>query len=95
MTFLYKLVRGVCSKSYGMNVATMAGLAAEIVATASQKATLYEATSQFGAIRQRRTIQLAQEEALRSIFQALDDTHSSEPEALLRIREVVSEVKSM
>lgn len=31
VTFLYKLAPGVCSKSYGMNVATMAGVPAHVV----------------------------------------------------------------
>eukprot|EP00041_Stephanoeca_diplocostata_P029567 m.877656 g.877656 ORF g.877656 m.877656 type:complete len:1327 (+) comp23582_c0_seq5:181-4161(+) len=46
VTFLYKLASGVCSKSYGLNVATMAGLPTDLVAQAETKACeLAEATS--------------------------------------------------
>ena len=35
MTFLYKLVRGACPKSYGTNVARLAGLPEPVVARAA------------------------------------------------------------
>ncbi|EEB07647.1 MutS protein [Schizosaccharomyces japonicus yFS275] len=37
VTFLYKLVDGVCSKSYGMNVASMASVPEEVVQVAETK----------------------------------------------------------
>mmetsp|Transcript_28787 Transcript_28787/g.86393 ORF Transcript_28787/g.86393 Transcript_28787/m.86393 type:complete len:1227 (-) Transcript_28787:2817-6497(-) len=48
VTFLYQLERGVCSKSYGLNVANMAGLPSAIVDYAEKKAAELE-TSCHGA----------------------------------------------
>src|SRR5581483_11174255 len=45
VTFLYKLVPGVCPKSYGMNVASMAGVPREIVDRAEVVAAKFEQTS--------------------------------------------------
>ncbi|PKK75027.1 DNA mismatch repair protein Msh6 [Rhizophagus irregularis] len=45
VTFLYKLVPGVCPKSYGMNVANMAGVPREIVDRAEVTAAKFEQTS--------------------------------------------------
>ncbi|KAG0289330.1 DNA mismatch repair protein msh6 [Linnemannia gamsii] len=42
VTFLYKLVNGVCEKSYGMNVAHMAGVPREIVDRAEEMAQEFE-----------------------------------------------------
>ncbi|KAJ9075514.1 DNA mismatch repair protein msh6, variant 2 [Entomophthora muscae] len=42
VTFLYKLTQGVCPKSYGMNVASMAGLPSEIIDRAEAKAQEFE-----------------------------------------------------
>ncbi|KAI0216514.1 DNA mismatch repair protein msh6, partial [Massospora cicadina] len=43
VTFLYKLTPGICPKSYGMNVARMAGLPSEIIDLAEAKALEFEA----------------------------------------------------
>ncbi|KAJ1656673.1 DNA mismatch repair protein msh6 [Dispira simplex] len=43
VTFLYKLVEGVCPKSYGMNVASMVGVPKSIVERAEQVADAFEA----------------------------------------------------
>lgn len=67
VTFLYKLTEGVCSKSYGMNVAGMAGMPVAIVDKAEAKAKQFEAASQFGLISDRMS---AQQDRLR-IFQEL------------------------
>jgi DNA mismatch repair protein MSH6 len=45
VTFLYKLVPGVCPKSYGMNVANMAGVPREIVDRAEVVAAKFEQSS--------------------------------------------------
>ncbi|CAG8589017.1 12391_t:CDS:10, partial [Gigaspora rosea] len=45
VTFLYKLVPGVCPKSYGMNVANMAGVPRQIVDRAEVVAAKFEQTS--------------------------------------------------
>ncbi|RHZ76117.1 hypothetical protein Glove_203g51 [Diversispora epigaea] len=45
VTFLYKLVPGVCPKSYGMNVANMAGIPRQIIDRAEMIATKFEQTS--------------------------------------------------
>ncbi|CAG8467250.1 7721_t:CDS:10 [Acaulospora colombiana] len=45
VTFLYKLVPGVCPKSYGMNVANMAGIPRQIVDRAEVIAAKFEQTS--------------------------------------------------
>ncbi|KAF9345546.1 DNA mismatch repair protein msh6 [Mortierella sp. AD094] len=42
VTFLYKLIDGVCEKSYGMNVAHMAGVPRKIVDRAEQMAESFE-----------------------------------------------------
>ena len=42
ITFLYKLTEGVCPKSYGFNVAGLAGLPREVVTAARDKAGAYE-----------------------------------------------------
>lgn len=42
VTFLYKLVPGVCAKSYGMNVATLAGMPPAVVAAATRVAADFE-----------------------------------------------------
>ncbi|KAI1321166.1 DNA mismatch repair protein msh6 [Mortierella claussenii] len=42
VTFLYKLVEGVCEKSYGMNVAHMAGVPRKIVDRAEEMAEAFE-----------------------------------------------------
>ena len=43
VTFLYRLTEGVCPKSYGMNVAAMAGLPHEIIEVAEKVANDFEA----------------------------------------------------
>ncbi|CAJ0648884.1 10653_t:CDS:10 [Entrophospora sp. SA101] len=45
VTFLYKLVPGVCPKSYGMNVASMAGIPSQIVESAEVIARKFEESS--------------------------------------------------
>lgn len=42
ITFLYKLIEGVCPKSYGFNVAHLAGLPPSIISLARQKAAASE-----------------------------------------------------
>lgn len=42
ITFLYKLTRGVCPKSFGMVVASMAGVPLEIIETADRVAGEFE-----------------------------------------------------
>ncbi|CAO3674545.1 unnamed protein product [Umbelopsis vinacea] len=44
ITFLYKLAEGACQKSFGMNVANMAGIPKSIVDQADQAATQFEQT---------------------------------------------------
>jgi DNA mismatch repair ATPase MutS len=45
VTFLYKLVPGPCSKSYGLNVARLARLSTDVIARAEQMALQFEAGS--------------------------------------------------
>jgi DNA mismatch repair protein MSH6 len=45
VTFLYKLMPGVCPKSYGMNVAKMAGVHEAIVQRAEDIAMFFEENS--------------------------------------------------
>ena len=42
VTFLYKMVEGVCPKSYGLKVAQMAGIGDEVRARAKEKADDFE-----------------------------------------------------
>ena len=42
VTFLYKLIDGISEKSYGMNVAAMAGVPHEVVAKAEESAREFE-----------------------------------------------------
>lgn len=44
ITFLYKLAKGACQKSFGMNVANMAGIPKSIVEQADAAATQFEQT---------------------------------------------------
>lgn len=44
VTFLYKLTAGICEKSFGMNVATMAGIPSVIVDRATEIAEKTEIT---------------------------------------------------
>ncbi|KAL6071659.1 DNA mismatch repair protein msh6 [Balamuthia mandrillaris] len=46
VTFLYKVQKGVCPKSYGMNVARMAGVVDEVVESAERIAARFEAEAQ-------------------------------------------------
>ncbi|KAI8335064.1 muts domain V-domain-containing protein [Chlamydoabsidia padenii] len=50
VVFLYKLMEGICGKSFGMNVAKMAGIPDEIIIKASERADDFEKTH-----RQRKT----------------------------------------
>ena len=45
VTFLYKFVDGVCPRSYGFNVAGMAGVPEEVVGLARVKAAQFESTA--------------------------------------------------
>lgn len=45
VTFLYTLVKGVCSKSFGMNVAKLAGIAPEVIHRAEVSAKELEENS--------------------------------------------------
>ncbi|CAA20855.1 MutS protein homolog [Schizosaccharomyces pombe] len=45
VTFLYKLEDGICPKSYGMNVASMAGLPEKVIDAAEEKASELEQAS--------------------------------------------------
>ena len=51
VTFLYKLEPGVCSRSYGMNVAAMAGVPSEVVEGAKRAAETFEASCQFASLK--------------------------------------------
>jgi len=42
VTFLYKFIPGTCPKSYGMNVANMAGLPESLVKRATEMSQLFE-----------------------------------------------------
>ncbi|KAJ3091283.1 DNA mismatch repair protein msh6 [Quaeritorhiza haematococci] len=53
VTFLYKLVRGVCPKSYGMNVASMAGVPMEIVDHADSVAREFQKNQKIRDVRSR------------------------------------------
>lgn len=46
ITFLYKFTKGACPKSYGFNVAHLAGLPASVIALARSKATTCEQEAQ-------------------------------------------------
>lgn len=46
VTFLYKLTNGACPKSYGVNVARLAGLPASVLACAARTAAAHEAANQ-------------------------------------------------
>ncbi|KAK3233260.1 hypothetical protein CYMTET_56430 [Cymbomonas tetramitiformis] len=48
VTFLYTLTAGACPKSYGVNVARLAGLPAEVLASAAGVAAAHEAEGRFG-----------------------------------------------
>lgn len=48
VTFLYKLLDGVCSKSYGLNVARMAGVPDTIIDKAQARAANFELQTGFG-----------------------------------------------
>ncbi|RKP38593.1 muts domain V-domain-containing protein [Dimargaris cristalligena] len=50
VTFLYKLVPGVCPKSYGMNVAGMAGIPRSVVDRAETVAEQFEASQKLNAL---------------------------------------------
>jgi DNA mismatch repair protein MSH6 len=45
ITFLYKLLRGVCPKSFGLNCASKAGVPEEVIVHAEQKSKEFEANS--------------------------------------------------
>jgi len=45
VTFLYKMKKGICPKSYGMKVAQMAGIPDEIRQRAKEKAQEFESVS--------------------------------------------------
>ncbi len=53
MTFLYKLTDGVCPKSYGMNVASMAGIQEKIVDRAEKIAEEFESSQRIKNVRLR------------------------------------------
>ncbi len=42
ITFLYKFTEGACPKSYGFNVAQLAGLPSSVISLARRKAAEYE-----------------------------------------------------
>ena len=46
ITFLYKLSEGSCPKSYGFNVAQLAGLPSDVIAVARSKAAACERETQ-------------------------------------------------
>ena len=46
ITFLYKFTEGSCPKSYGFNVAQLAGLPPNVIALAKRKATKVEQEAQ-------------------------------------------------
>lgn len=46
ITFLYKFTEGACPKSYGFNVAKLAGLPSNVIALAKRKAMVCEREAQ-------------------------------------------------
>ncbi len=44
VTFLYKFVEGACPKSYGFNVARLAGLPNEVIRVARNKSMMFESS---------------------------------------------------
>ena len=68
VTFLYKLAEGVASKSYGMNVAKLAGVESTIVDRATAKAKEFEMQSPMYAFRAEYSSLSAQD---RSLFRQL------------------------
>ncbi|KAI8853214.1 muts domain V-domain-containing protein [Chytridium lagenaria] len=51
VTFLYKLAKGACPKSFGMNVASMAGISSDIVDCADEVASSFEKSLRLNNIR--------------------------------------------
>ncbi len=66
ITFLYKLTEGVCPKSYGFNVAGLAGLPRDVVIVARKKAGTYEKES--SRIRLLRSAYISCSDALRFVY---------------------------
>ncbi|GAW81500.1 DNA mismatch repair protein MSH6 [Plasmodium gonderi] len=65
--FLYKFIKGVCPKSFGIHVAKLAGLPKEIIDLAREKSTLFEnVTDEFCKIIKYKSI-------IRSLLNAYDD----------------------
>eukprot|EP00730_Choanoeca_flexa_P003225 TRINITY_DN11332_c0_g2_i4.p1 TRINITY_DN11332_c0_g2~~TRINITY_DN11332_c0_g2_i4.p1 ORF type:complete len:1069 (+),score=317.75 TRINITY_DN11332_c0_g2_i4:188-3208(+) len=79
VTFLYKLTPGVCSKSYGMNVAHMAGVPAGIIRLAEAKAAEFEAGSQFSSLQVKH---LTQARTLATFRRLLNLHTSTKPDSL-------------
>eukprot|EP00039_Didymoeca_costata_P022582 m.4776 g.4776 ORF g.4776 m.4776 type:complete len:1204 (+) comp3101_c0_seq1:98-3709(+) len=86
VVFLYKLLPGVCSKSYGLNVASMAGIGDEIVASAEQKSREFEATSKAGKLTAKRRHEAQLKTFMSLCHQIKDVDMSSESvDGLLRL----------
>ncbi|KNC79982.1 hypothetical protein SARC_07637 [Sphaeroforma arctica JP610] len=75
VTFLYQLALGVCSKSYGMNVANMAGVPRQVIERAEEKAKLIEING--GYSRMAHTYSTSNPEFL-TLFKALKDNDSQQ-----------------
>jgi DNA mismatch repair protein MSH6 len=61
VTFLYKLEDGMCPKSYGLNVAMLAKLPAEVIACAAKKSEQFERSLQANSHSELESLRLVQE----------------------------------
>lgn len=84
VTFLYKLTNGVCPKSYGMGVASMAGLPQEIIDRAEVKANEFESQhaikisgASFQSSQNIASVPLALQADLAMVLQYLNSSDSS------------------
>ncbi|ORY87848.1 muts domain V-domain-containing protein [Protomyces lactucae-debilis] len=94
VTFLYKLVAGICSHSHGLNVARMAGLPEELITVAAEASKRFEA--QHGTSlqsRQQPEIPLGLESDLITLFAAVQGNAEEVTEdVLLRIADYAGSV---
>lgn len=74
VTFLYKFVPGVCSRSFGMNVAKMAGLSEKICSRGKEMSSRFQTAMLVAQAKKIHTQMIAAKEA--GDLSALQDLHA-------------------
>jgi len=91
VTFLYQMLQGSCPKSYGMNVAKMAGVPDSIVERAEQQASAFEKSSAIACVQKKikergENVSVEELEIFKVLYKLISDGKKINPQQYLEMK---------